>query len=89
MNESCIEINKKETELETEEKIHHRFVIQFSQNLEQAKKGLTEKQIKNSEQFYLIMRRGKFPVQLPVITVYVAKVNLTWIIHCIRTCRTK
>ena len=70
MNESCMKINERERELEKEEQIHQKFVIQFSKNLENSKKGLSEKQIKNAEQFYLIMRRGEHFHKTPPSTFF-------------------
>ena len=59
---SCIpvkSINRLERQLSTEESRHKKFVIDFADKLEKSKKNLSEKEIKNSEQFYLIMRRGE------------------------------
>ena len=48
-----------ERQLSKEESRHKKFVIDFADKLEKSKKNLSEKEIKNSEQFYLIMRRGE------------------------------
>jgi len=52
-------INRLERQLSKEESRHKNFVIDFAAKLEKSKKNLSEKEIKNSEQFYLIMRRGE------------------------------
>ena len=52
-------INRLERQLSKEESRHKNFVIDFADKLEKSKKNLSEKEIKNSEQFYLIMRRGE------------------------------
>jgi len=57
MNEASNSINRLERQLSTEESRHKKFVIDFADKLEKSKKNLSEKEIKNSEQFYLIMRR--------------------------------
>jgi len=59
MNASSECVNELQAELDQQLMIHKSFVINFAENLTLAKKNLNDKAIKNAEQFYLIMHRGK------------------------------
>ena len=63
MNASSEKVNVLQTQLDQQLDIHRRFIINFSKNLEVAKKSLSDKELKNAEQFYLIMHRGKWSLQ--------------------------
>lgn len=59
MNASSESVNELQAKLDQQLAIHKSFVINFAENLALAKKNLNDKEIKNAEQFYLIMHRGK------------------------------
>ena len=60
MNASAESVNALQAKLDQQLEIHKSFVINFAENLALAKKNLNDKELKNAEQFYLIMHRGKF-----------------------------
>ena len=60
MNKAAASINQREKELDESRLIHRNFLSQFTTNLLNAKEKITEKQIQNSEFFYLTMREGQF-----------------------------
>lgn len=64
MNASSEKVNALQAQLDQQLDIHRNFIINFSKNLEVAKQNLSDKELKNAEQFYLIMHRGKSSLQL-------------------------
>ena len=64
MNASSEKVNALQTQLDQQLDIHRNFIVNFSKNLEIAKQSLSDKELKNAEQFYLIMHRGKLVLQL-------------------------
>ena len=73
MNASAESVNALQAKLDQQLEIHKSFVINFAENLALAKKNLNDKELKNAEQFYLIMHRGKFRKMNPTRRINLVK----------------
>jgi len=86
MNDASNSINRLERQLSKEESRHKNFVIDFAAKLEKSKKNLSEKEIKNSEQFYLIMRRGEqLSIIKGIVTVLSSLPRVMWSFEPLKT----